>query len=442
MYKSLLAFIVLTFTSACLDPVDCKLPSPMPEEHSNEEIDHNHIVISDISNLYRNEKYSDVVLVVGGNRLHANRDVLAARSSYFSAVNRWIQKNGKHLDRDAKSKVLSAVRCPLMSDEELTKVSESRLISLDTISRAKILRNTGRPHTIGFRAQRKPDVNLAEGSSVTYNDNGGIMIRLSHPSTINYIKIILPKEDLAYYIEVSMGDNDWVKVIDYSDYICRSVQRLWVYPIAAWYIRIVYIRTKNTVNKPCKFEEISYKTNRHHLVEIENEIVAPKYNVISSLKNALIIKGESRYENNTLLDHLDECDMYKRYTWHQLGSGCILIQLPQPYMLSSMRMLLEIDPNELVFFKYTIEVSVNNKEWKMIVNKTKRETQSMQLLNFDPTPIVFIRITGVHCSDGDEFRCVYLEAPAKVKLDSDDDSDDSDETDDPMSGASDYSYSQ
>ncbi|XP_050435391.1 BTB/POZ domain-containing protein 9-like [Adelges cooleyi] len=368
------------------------------------------------------------------------RDTFYAREfDIFSAVSRWIQKNGKHLDRDAKTKVLSAVRCPLMSDEELTTVWESRLISLDTISGAKLLRNTGRPHKIGFRAQRKPNVNLAEGSSVTYNNNGGTMIRLSHPSTINYIKIILPDEDLAYYIDVSMGENDWVKVIDYSDYICRSVQRLWVYPIAAWYIRIVYIRTKNTVNKPCKFVEISYKTNRRHLVEIEDGLVAPKCNVVSSSKNAIILKGESRFDNYTLLDHLNTCDMYDRHTWHKLGSGCILVQLPQPYMLSSMRMLLEIDPDELIFFKYTIEVSVNNKEWKIIANKTKRETQSMQLLNFDPTPIVFIRITGVHCSDGDEFRCVYLEAPAKVKLDSDDDSD---ETDDPMSGASDYSYSQ
>ncbi|XP_050435399.1 BTB/POZ domain-containing protein 9-like [Adelges cooleyi] len=279
---------------------------------------------------------------------------------------------------------------------------------------------------IGFRAKRKPNVNLVEGSSVAYSNNSGTLIRLSHPSTINYIKIKLPDEDLAYYIEVSMGDKDWMKVIDYSDYICRSVQRLWVYPIAVWYIRIVYIRTKNTVNKSCKFVEISYNTNRRHLVEIEDGLVAPKYNVVLWYKNAIIIEGESRFDNNTLLDQLDERDVYRRYTWHKLGSGCILIQLPQPFMLSSIRMLLEIDPDELVFFKYTIEVSVNNKEWKMVANKTKKETQSMQLLNFDPTPIVFIRITGVHCSDGDEFRCVYLEAPIKIKLDSDDDSDETD----------------
>ena len=30
----------------------------------------------------------------------------------------------------------------------------------------------------------------------------------------------------SYYIEVSMNEEDWIKIINYSDYFCRSWQNL------------------------------------------------------------------------------------------------------------------------------------------------------------------------------------------------------------------------
>jgi BTB/POZ domain-containing protein 9 len=40
----------------------------------------------DISSLYLNEKFSDVVLVVDGEKLHAHKAILAVRSEYFEAL--------------------------------------------------------------------------------------------------------------------------------------------------------------------------------------------------------------------------------------------------------------------------------------------------------------------------------------------------------------------
>lgn len=51
----------------------------------------------------------------------------------------------------------------------------------------------------------------------------------------------------AYYIEVSVDQKDWVRVIDHSNYFCRSWQNLYFEPRVVQYIKVV--GTSNTVNK-------------------------------------------------------------------------------------------------------------------------------------------------------------------------------------------------
>lgn len=53
--------------------------------------------------------------------------------------------------------------------------------------------------------------------------------------------------------------------------------------------------------------------------------------------NAIVIDGVSRCRNSLLDGNCKDYDWDCGYTCHQLGSGCILVQLGQPYMLSSMR---------------------------------------------------------------------------------------------------------
>lgn len=43
----------------------------------------------------------------------------------------------------------------------------------------------------------------------------------------------------SYYIEVSMDESDWVRVVDYSNYHCRSWQRLYFPQRVVRFIRIV-----------------------------------------------------------------------------------------------------------------------------------------------------------------------------------------------------------
>ena len=57
----------------------------------------------------------------------------------------------------------------------------------------------------------------------------GICVALGRPSIINTVRMLLWDKDMrsySYYVEVSMDNQDWVKVVDYSKYLCRSWQTL------------------------------------------------------------------------------------------------------------------------------------------------------------------------------------------------------------------------
>ncbi|CAF4299951.1 unnamed protein product, partial [Adineta steineri] len=74
------------------------------------------------------------------------------------------------------------------------------------------------------------------------DDTHNICIKLDGPSIINHIKLLLWDKDTraySYYIEVSVDNTNWTKVIDYRPYLCRSWQKLYFPPIVATYIRVV-----------------------------------------------------------------------------------------------------------------------------------------------------------------------------------------------------------
>ena len=101
----------------------------------------------------------------------------------------------------------------------------------------------------------------------------GIVVKLGMQCIINHLRMLLwdkdnryyfqkflrrsiifnlifkkkPFRSYSYYIEVSMDQKDWVRVVDYSKYYCRSWQELYFTPRVARYIRI--FGTYNTLNK-------------------------------------------------------------------------------------------------------------------------------------------------------------------------------------------------
>lgn len=241
------------------------------------------------------------------------------------------------------------------------------------------------------------------------DDNNGIIVELSNIFIVNYIKILLwdlDNRSYSYVIDVAVEENFWERIIDYSSYHCRSWQHLYFPSRAVKYIRIK--GTHNTVNKV--FHLVSMEAMCTSTVpRIQNGIIAPRHNVATVERSAIVLEGVSRNKNSLLNGDVRTYDWDVGYTCHQLGSGNILIQLGQPYMIDSFRILLwDCDDRTYSFY---IETSVDETTWEMVVDKRNERIQSWQSFTFAPRIISYIRIVGTYNSANEIFHIVHFECP-------------------------------
>ena len=119
----------------------------------------------------------------------------------------------------------------------------------------------------------------------------------------------------CYYLEVSIDQKDWVRIIDHEKYLCRSWQYLYFEPRVALYIRIV--GTHNTVNKVSLyrvditsvhinefcfffffkvFHVVSFEAYyTNHTEKLYKGFVVPTQNVATSERSACVTEGVCRY---------------------------------------------------------------------------------------------------------------------------------------------------
>lgn len=154
-------------------------------------------------------------------------------------------------------------------EELLKEVRDSNLFAPDTILDAIKLKTESNDMSLKYRGVLYPNENIAtsryqaivikgefksallDGDVVNYDFDRGftyhpiddtnqnsIVIKLGSPSIFNQIKLLLWDKDVrsySYYIEVSMDEEDWVRILDYSNYLCRSWQNLYFKPVVARY---------------------------------------------------------------------------------------------------------------------------------------------------------------------------------------------------------------
>lgn len=205
---------------------------------------------------------------------------------------------------------------------------------------------------------------------------------------------------------------DWAMVVDYRKCACRSWQTLYFDTRVVQYIKIV--GTHNTVNKV--FHLVSFEAYyEENIPTLIDDIICPNYNVATLLKSAYVIEGVSRSKNALLNGDTKHYNLDSGYTCHQLGSGVILIQLGQPYIISSLRLLLwDCDDRS---YSYYIESSVNIWDWEVLVDRTRENCKSWQVVTFPPKPVVFIRIVGTRNTANEVFHCVHFECPSSEQVD-------------------------
>ncbi|KAG7188383.1 hypothetical protein KM043_008036 [Ampulex compressa] len=359
----------------------------------------------------------------------------------FLAVQAWVKANP---DVDTKT-VLEQVRLSLISITDLLNVVRpTGLVAPEAILDAIASRTQTRDSELNYRGRLLLEENVAhpmhgaqvlqgemrsyllDGDTINYDmergytrhtitdsQEHGILIKLGTQCIINHVKMLLWDRDLrsySYYLEVSMDQKDWVRVIDHTDYFCRSWQYLYFEPRVILYIRIV--GTNNTVNKI--FHVVSFEAYyTKHMEKLCKGFVVPSQNIATMERSASVMEGVSRSRNNLLNGDMSNYDWDSGYTCHQLGSGSILIQLGQPYMIDSMRLLLwDCDQRS---YSYYVEVSGNTWNWVLIADKSREACRSWQTIHFHPPrPVVFIRIVGTHNTANEVFHCVHFECPAQT----------------------------
>ncbi|XP_063904232.1 BTB/POZ domain-containing protein 9-like [Zophobas morio] len=239
-----------------------------------------------------------------------------------------------------------------------------------------------------------------------------IIVKLGAPSFVNHFKMRLWDGDqryYSYYISVSLDQKNWKRVIDYSLISCRSDQVLFFNQQVVKYIKIG--GTHNTANNG--FHIISFEAYfKNDVPTTTNGIICPNYNVATLDKKAVVIKGENP---SALLDgNARDYDGNKGFSYHFFDKGNLTIQLAQPYMISTMKLLLWDGDGR--HYRYLVETSVNNSNWEIAVDLRNKDCRSWQNLLFKERAVVFIRITGTHNTDTGNtgFHVVHFECPSEV----------------------------
>lgn len=348
----------------------------------------------------------------------------------FNAVRAWHTNNPTM--KQASKELLDLVRLPLISQNELLNfVRPSGLVDADDLLDA-IEIQTQKHSKIPYRGCKSLDTNIIPqypivqplspevSSRFTIEENISVFhLDLGKPFIINTIIMDLnwktEVNSFSYQIHIGMEnrcDGHWTQVADYSNYVCRGMQRVFMEDTVVRYILI-------KVSDPMSFRldasriEAMYSSETMP-VDPVTKIIVPNRNIATIENHARVVEGVSRCRNALINGDMTSYDWDTGYTCHQIGSGLIMVQLAQPYIISSMRILLWNCDDR--FYSYYVAVSTNQDDWITIVDRTNEECRGWQELLFDPLPVVFIRIVGTRNSINEVFHVVHLETPSSVPI--------------------------
>jgi len=89
-----------------------------------------------------------------------------------------------------------------------------------------------------------------------------------------------------------------------------------------------------------------------------------------------------------------------------------IVELREAFSLREIRFRL-FENGDNRFYRYTIDTSVDGKNYQPLVDRSKGEWRSWQVLMFPPRSVKFIRVKGLYNSANQDFHIVELEAYCK-----------------------------
>ncbi|KAK6024933.1 f5/8 type C domain protein [Ostertagia ostertagi] len=329
--------------------------------------------------VFADQNASEVLTTQGFLQLSINAVTqLIARDSFcaseidiFCAIREWV-KARPEMQAAAVEMLMKCLRLSLISQRDLLNiVRPSGLFAPDTILDAIEEQDKKRTTDLTYRGFLSIPQDGDRGlTRHAIGDEEGIVVQLGRPYIIN--KIVLQLFDretrmYSYYVEISMDRRDWVRVIDHTKYLCRSRQTLYFYSRVVRYIRVVGTHNSQSNRMFHLVSLEALNSSDEFEIDPKTTLLIPSTNVATIENNALVIEGVSRCRNALLNGQNSDYDWDNGYTCHQLNSGAITIQLPQPYMISTMRLLLwDCDDR---YYSYYVEVSVNQIDWIKVIDR-------------------------------------------------------------------------
>ncbi|CAK5080459.1 unnamed protein product [Meloidogyne enterolobii] len=334
-------------------------------------------------------------------------ELLGTQIEIFNAVKQWIET---HPDEESEfPSILAQIRLPLIKVNDLFEhVRESSLISPDQILDAIKDQNTLSSSQLKYRGFLFPGINIATvsfGAKVISGDfrtallsnpsnydegvptdrtfskhlinprDPGITIELGRPFIINCIKLQLMDRDqraFSYYIEVISFI--FCKILCFRSVLTKMIGyelliTLYTYVVQNKIFSLnqeLIVGTLSSVNNTfqlCNFEALC--STEQFEIDTKTTLQIPRSNVATISNNAIVTEGVSRSRNALLNGDTTNYDWDNGYTCHQLGSGALVVQLPQPYLIETMRFLLwDCDDRCYSFY---VEVSVDQIKWTKVV---------------------------------------------------------------------------
>uniref|UniRef100_A0A7E4UU00 BTB domain-containing protein n=1 Tax=Panagrellus redivivus TaxID=6233 RepID=A0A7E4UU00_PANRE len=307
----------------------------------------------------------------------------ASNGAIFRAVMGWMRANPSKTAEFCD--ILKHVPLSSVTIEDLAKIPTD-VIDLRTIIHLTIQQEISGPSYCLMDenvAQPKYGIKVIAGGDTSFFERDEAILKYKIGSSGNSIVIDLGRrfmlnsfemqlfeahsgQTYSYWIAVSEDNVNWTPVIDHSKYPCRSLQNLYfdVRPVR-------FVRIYGTASTTAFFQIASFGafyTTQTFEIDRETTLFMPSYNVALPAKNAIISQGFSFLVT--------------------FGAG-VIMQLPQPYLLDSMRVLPCAE--QLPVCSYELEVSTDGLVWNHIISE--ENVALWRDIHFDMQPVVFVKIT-------------------------------------------------
>jgi BTB/POZ domain-containing protein 9 len=374
------------------------------------------ITVSEVSNpfedttsLYLNEKFSDVILVVDGEKLNAHKAILAARSEYFDALLydglqdlKQSEVAIKDVSPEAFKQVLKFIYTGtititfnsglILEVLEFAHKYSFKNLENSTIQKLKSVLNFKNIWSI-LNTANLYDLSDLKQACHTFMDQNALEIVTSdcftELSQKSVIKLLERDTFFVLEIEIFKSVSKWCKVNDDVDgLVIRSIRLSWltVEDILSTVWPSKLVENENLLGAMAEIVGIKAKTSvcrGKKLTDVNIATPENKAEVIAGNNTTFLLTGNR---------NVDKC------AYHSINcKSSITVKLGVPSYLNHINMMLW-DKDSRYYYYFYIEVSLNQEKWKKVVNYSSYPCRSLQDLYFKEEIAQYVRIVGTHSS--------------------------------------------